>query len=81
MATRARVEHTRDHVSMSDLLASCAAASALSTPPERPAPAGEADGDERGEHAHGREPLAGGQEHADEHTDHGRRRRVRGTAA
>ncbi|MFF5425949.1 MULTISPECIES: hypothetical protein [unclassified Streptomyces] len=79
MATRARVEHTRDHVSMSDLLASCAAASALSTPPERPAPAGDADG--HGEYAHGREPLADGQEYADEHTDHGRRRRVRGTAA
>ncbi|MFF0472260.1 hypothetical protein [Streptomyces sp. NPDC004284] len=33
MATPERAEPTRDHVSMSELLASCAAARALSTPP------------------------------------------------
>ncbi|MFJ8658070.1 hypothetical protein [Streptomyces sp. NPDC093795] len=33
MATPERAEHNRDHVSMSDLLASCVAARALSTPP------------------------------------------------
>ncbi|MFC8759463.1 hypothetical protein ACFUAG_01880 [Streptomyces sp. NPDC057193] len=33
MATPERAEHTGDHVSMSDLLASCAAARTLSTPP------------------------------------------------
>ncbi|MGW0118218.1 hypothetical protein [Streptomyces sp. NPDC003327] len=48
MATPERAEHTREHVSMSDLLASCAAASAVSTPPRRPLTA---------------EPAAAGQEH------------------
>ncbi|MFF1507716.1 hypothetical protein [Streptomyces sp. NPDC058326] len=33
MATPKRAEHTRDHVSMSELLASCVAAHTLSTPP------------------------------------------------
>ncbi|MFI2733288.1 hypothetical protein [Streptomyces sp. NPDC018711] len=33
MATPERAEPTQDHVSMSELLASCAAARALSTPP------------------------------------------------
>ncbi|MFC9393380.1 MULTISPECIES: hypothetical protein [unclassified Streptomyces] len=33
MATPERAEPGRDHVSMSELLASCAAARALSTPP------------------------------------------------
>ncbi|MFE0649091.1 hypothetical protein ACFVZH_10930 [Streptomyces sp. NPDC059534] len=33
MATPERAEPSRDHVSMSELLASCAAARALSTPP------------------------------------------------
>ncbi|MCZ0980924.1 hypothetical protein O1L60_23310 [Streptomyces diastatochromogenes] len=36
MATPERAEPTRDHVSMSELLASCAAARALSTPPPEP---------------------------------------------
>ncbi|WP_426365574.1 hypothetical protein [Streptomyces sp. E-08] len=39
MATPERAEPGRDHVSMSELLASCAAARALSTPP--PAEPGE----------------------------------------
>ncbi len=40
MATPQRAEagHGRDHVSMGELLASCAAARALSTPPRRPGP-------------------------------------------
>ncbi|MFD3536590.1 hypothetical protein [Streptomyces sp. NPDC058664] len=33
MATPKRAEHIRDHVSMSELLASCVAAQTLSTPP------------------------------------------------
>ncbi|MFD8208229.1 hypothetical protein ACFV2S_17760 [Streptomyces sp. NPDC059695] len=39
MATPERAEPVRDHVSMSELLASCAAARVLSTPP--PAEPGE----------------------------------------
>ncbi|GEB56483.1 hypothetical protein [Streptomyces gardneri] len=35
---RAGAGHGRDHVSMGELLASCAAARALSTPPRRPGP-------------------------------------------
>lgn len=35
MATPKHAEPTRDHVPMSELLASCAAARALSTPPRR----------------------------------------------
>ncbi|MGW2301057.1 hypothetical protein [Streptomyces sp. NPDC001809] len=35
MATPKRAEPVRDHVSMSELLASCAAARAVSTPPGR----------------------------------------------
>ncbi|KQX59136.1 MULTISPECIES: hypothetical protein [unclassified Streptomyces] len=35
MATPERAEPARDHVSMTDLLASCAAARTLSTPPRR----------------------------------------------
>ncbi|CAM5414450.1 hypothetical protein GCM10010222_08000 [Streptomyces tanashiensis] len=42
MATPERAEPSRDHVSMSELLASCAAARALSTPPE-PSEQGEED--------------------------------------
>ncbi|MFI8764543.1 hypothetical protein ACN9M0_22190 [Streptomyces sp. R-07] len=36
MATPERAEPGRDHVSMSELLASCAAARTLSTPPPQP---------------------------------------------
>ncbi|MFF4168499.1 hypothetical protein [Streptomyces sp. NPDC001744] len=45
MARPKHAEPGREHVPMSELLASCAAARALSTPPRRPE-----DG-ERGEHA------------------------------
>ncbi|MER5208186.1 hypothetical protein [Streptomyces sp. NPDC002825] len=41
MATPERAEPVRDHVSMSELLASCAAARALSTPPPAEAEAEE----------------------------------------
>ncbi|WP_405856725.1 hypothetical protein OG361_24300 [Streptomyces sp. NBC_00090] len=50
MATpqRAEAEQGWDHVSMGELLASCAAARALSTPPLRPEPAeAERAGDEK----------------------------------
>ncbi|GGY06023.1 hypothetical protein [Streptomyces tanashiensis] len=43
MATPERAEPSRDHVSMSELLASCAAARALSTPPPEPSEQGEED--------------------------------------
>ncbi|WP_329621685.1 hypothetical protein OG357_15275 [Streptomyces sp. NBC_01255] len=54
MATPQRAEagagaeagHARDHVSMGELLASCAAARALSTPPRRPGPEQAAGGDQ-----------------------------------
>ncbi|MER5711851.1 hypothetical protein AB0B13_30035 [Streptomyces sp. NPDC042898] len=50
MATPQRAEagHGRDHVSMGELLASCAAARALSTPPSRPGPE-QGEGSGRGE--------------------------------
>ncbi|WP_167352208.1 hypothetical protein [Streptomyces vietnamensis] len=43
MATPERAEPGRDHVSMSELLASCAAARALSTPPPEPSERAEED--------------------------------------
>ncbi|WP_395362680.1 hypothetical protein ACHGLA_22185 [Streptomyces sp. YH02] len=52
MATPKRVEPVRDHVSMSELLASCAAARAVSTPPGgRPDRADEEHDGERGARA------------------------------
>ncbi|MEU6624719.1 hypothetical protein ABZ926_28690 [Streptomyces litmocidini] len=45
MATPERAETARDHVPMSELLASCAAARTLSTPPPEPSEPGEGDGD------------------------------------
>ncbi|MFE5914512.1 hypothetical protein ACFQ6B_36300 [Streptomyces wedmorensis] len=43
MATPERAEPGRDHVPMSELLASCAAARALSTPPPQPSEQTEED--------------------------------------
>ncbi|MER5308252.1 hypothetical protein ABT034_10740 [Streptomyces sp. NPDC002773] len=57
MATPERAEHTRDHVSMSDLLASCVAARALSTPPRNLRP-DQADGEGREEPADVRDEAA-----------------------
>ncbi|MFF9849859.1 hypothetical protein [Streptomyces litmocidini] len=52
MATPERAETARDHVPMSELLASCAAARALSTPPPEPSEQGEDEGETvRGEAA------------------------------
>ncbi|MET9675240.1 hypothetical protein ABZY68_19400 [Streptomyces sp. NPDC006482] len=51
MATPQRVNagYGRDHVSMGELLASCAAAHTLATPPLRPEPAQGAEVEESGE--------------------------------
>ncbi|MEU6977532.1 MULTISPECIES: hypothetical protein [unclassified Streptomyces] len=46
-----RIDHTADGVSMRELLASCAAASAVSTPPREPEAADEQESPVRGEAA------------------------------
>ncbi|MFD3336789.1 hypothetical protein ACFWV1_29755 [Streptomyces sp. NPDC058700] len=57
MAKPERAEHTGDNVSMSDLLASCAAARTLSTPPRNRQPE-QAAGDRRDEPADVRHEAA-----------------------